>query len=260
MAAPTISDTKQGGPEPEGDQEAYDLLVVGPEHTASTPLPKSGDILIGREEAADVRLIDPLASRSHARLYLAPPFELEDLGSGNGTVLRDQRLTPHQRVTLEPGEAITIGSTVLVVQRRRRALRPRQIWPHGYFETRLIEQCARGEQLRQHFAVLRVHVGRDVDPATCERLLTASVRSGDVLALYGPGEYEILLVDSSQAQSEALPQPGAARCWPAPASERAAGWRVFPSRRDRSAGPGQQGLRTAARRRQRLRRAAAVRW
>ena len=51
----------------------------------------------------------------------------------------------HQRTAVTPGEAITIGTTILVVQRREPAFRPRRIWPHGYFETRLIEACAQAE-------------------------------------------------------------------------------------------------------------------
>jgi DNA-binding NtrC family response regulator len=204
MAAPTISEAELRGQESTGDREGYDLLVVGSEHTASTPLPDIGEVLIGRHEGADIRLIDPMASRNHARLHVGSVFEVEDLGSGNGTVLRDKRLAPNQRMAIEPGEAITIGSTVLIVQRRRRAFRPRQMWPHGYFETRLIEECARGEQLKKSFAVLRLHVGGGADPGACERLLSATARSGDVLALYGPGEYELLLVDSSPAESDAV--------------------------------------------------------
>ena len=42
-----------------------------------------------------------------------------------------------------PGEAVTIGSTVLMVQETRTFARPRRVWPHTYFEARVEEEVVR---------------------------------------------------------------------------------------------------------------------
>jgi two-component system, NtrC family, response regulator AtoC len=68
-----------------------------------------------------VRVDDPLASRAHARLHVRVDSEgmvLEDLGSVNGTRIKDQALARGQRVAVTTGETIQIGSTVLIVQNR----------------------------------------------------------------------------------------------------------------------------------------------
>ena len=119
------------------------------------------------------------------------------------------------------------------------------MWPHGYFETRLIEECARGEKLKQPFAVLRLHVGPNTDAGACERLLSGAIRSGDVLALYGRANTK----SCCSTAAPASPRPRASsssRCWAAPrGSMRARAWRAFPRtarrRRRWSAGPGAAG-------------------
>ncbi len=202
MAAPTVSESKQNLA-PEEGTPTHHLLVLAPEYTASHQLPATGMLLIGREEDADVRVVDPLASRHHARLHLGAVIELEDLGSANGTLLRERPLEPNHRSVIGIGETITIGSTILVVQRREPTLRTRRVWPHGYFEARLIEECARAESVRGTFAMARLHIeGAAADRA--EELIARTLRPGDVLGAYGPNEYEILLVDTGRRQMEAI--------------------------------------------------------
>ncbi len=215
MAAPTISEREGVPPGTGGSEEPpvrYHLLALGPECAFSHELPLAGSASIGRDEGADVRVVDPMASRQHARLHVGERFEIEDLGSSNGTRLRDQRLPPGVRVPLLPGEAVTIGATLLVLQRRERPMVSRNVWPHGYFETRLIETCAQAERCKQSFALLRIHVdgqtgeARAATPSAtpAERLLASAMRPGDLLASYGPNEYEALLVDTDRLQAETI--------------------------------------------------------
>lgn len=67
-----------------------------------------GSLTIGRELGNDVVLTDPLVSRHHARLDLAPVPVLHDLGSFNGTFVNGQRL--HGSVPLEPGHEVIFGN------------------------------------------------------------------------------------------------------------------------------------------------------
>ena len=94
------------------------LVVRGLEHTLTRRLPKGGALALGRAEDADVQIVDVLASRVHARLQLGPEVTIEDLGSTNGTRLRDEIIPPFRPMPVQPGDAIAIGSTLLVVQRQ----------------------------------------------------------------------------------------------------------------------------------------------
>jgi two-component system, NtrC family, response regulator AtoC len=187
---------------------SYTLLVIGPDVLANHPLPATGILAIGRAENADVRLTDPLASRMHARLHVGQggTLEIEDLGSINQTRIREVALSPGERIAIAPGEAVTIGSTVLMVQESRNFTRPRRVWPHEYFEARLEEEVARSQETRAPFAVVRLHVDRDPGPAALVDTVGPGLRLPDMLAIYGPGEYEVLLPDTAPELAAAIAQ------------------------------------------------------
>src|SRR6478752_39648 len=92
------------------------LVVVEHGCLARCALPRSGSIRIGRSEASEVVLSDPAASRVHALLHVGRVLEIEDLGSHNGTRVRNQRLTPHQRMLVALGDSIQVGNAVLIAQ------------------------------------------------------------------------------------------------------------------------------------------------
>jgi two-component system, NtrC family, response regulator AtoC len=173
----------------------YHLLVMGPELFATYPLPVRGVLTIGRAETSEVRLDDPLASRLHARLHVGDTLALEDLGSANKTRVRDVALAPGESVPIAPGEAIAIGSTILMVQQRLPP-RVRVVRPHGYMEARLEEECARSEATRDPFALVRLHVDGALPPGRVTEIVSPVLRLPDMLALYGPNEYEILLAST----------------------------------------------------------------
>jgi two-component system response regulator AtoC len=181
----------------------HHLLVMGPELFATHPLPPRGVLTIGRAENADVRLEDPLASRQHARLHIGEALQIEDLGSANKTRVRDVALAPGERVVIAPGEAVAIGSTILMVQQRLPP-RVRVMRPHGYMEARLEEECARSETTRDPFALVRLQLASALPPARVTELVAPVLRVPDMLALYGPNEYEILLASTPPDQAEAM--------------------------------------------------------
>jgi DNA-binding NtrC family response regulator len=182
---------------------------MGPNLFVTTPLPAAGALTIGRDEDADIRLIDESASRLHARLHVGASSQLfiEDLGTKNGTFLREARIAPNQRVPFQPGEAINIGFTIVMVQRRRPAAQTRRFRSHSAFEDRLQEACERGQSTGATFAVARIKAEGSGDPNgdIADRIAPA-LRSGDVLAQYAPGDYEILLPDTSHERVQAIAQ------------------------------------------------------
>ena len=71
--------------------------------------------VIGRLSGSEVEIQDPGASRRHAEIRRdGPDFVVADLGSTNGTLLNDN---PVSEATLEDGDRITIGRTVLEFRR-----------------------------------------------------------------------------------------------------------------------------------------------
>lgn len=68
---------------------------------------------IGRLEGNDIVLSDLLASRHHAAIrWTLQGYELEDLGSSNGTYVQGKRISG--RALLAPGQTIRIGSSEFV--------------------------------------------------------------------------------------------------------------------------------------------------
>ena len=180
------------------------LIVMGPNAFSMHPLPDEGQITIGRDEEDDVRVDEANASRHHARLHIGKTLEVEDLGSTNGTLLRGIRLTPGQRATVLPGEAIAIGWATLMVQRRRPAVRVRRLPTHAYFEGRLEEECERADRVASVFAMLRLHVAPGTPSDMVTEVMAGLLRPDDVLAGYGPDEYEVLLFESQPDRAAAI--------------------------------------------------------
>jgi DNA-binding NtrC family response regulator len=129
------------------------LLVVGRDAYATYDLPASGALTIGRGESNAVRVDDPLASRTHACLHVGDAMYLEDVGSVNGTRVKDRIVKPGERVRIKVGETIQIGSSVLIVQRRAAQadlIRPETLRDEGLASTLSPAPGARsGEAMRR---------------------------------------------------------------------------------------------------------------
>ena len=105
---------RDAAPAPRG--AAACLRLFGEGFASTFALPPSGEVVIGRGDAADLQLDDPSLSRRHALLRVGPPVEIEDLGSANGTVVGSARLQKGQRAVLVDGAVVEVGSVMLVLQ------------------------------------------------------------------------------------------------------------------------------------------------
>jgi transcriptional regulator with PAS, ATPase and Fis domain len=82
--------------------------------------------------------------------------------------------------------------------------RVRVMRPHGYLEARLEEECARSEATKDPFALVRLHVTGTLAPARVTELVAPVLRLPDMLALYGPNDYEVLLASTAPEVAQAM--------------------------------------------------------
>jgi DNA-binding winged helix-turn-helix (wHTH) protein len=77
---------------------------------------REGENVLGRDPANDFAVDDASVSRHHARIVIEGSLaRLEDLGSKNGTYLRDRRL--QSGTLLRDGDPIRLGAVALVFRR-----------------------------------------------------------------------------------------------------------------------------------------------
>jgi len=170
-------------------------------------LPASGEVTLGRARECDIQIIDPSVSRSHARIHLGLPVMIEDLGSANGTRVHSQGLRAGQRVELPAGESVELGGAILILQRRSMLTREWRIWAHGYFEARLEEECARAARATGAFALLRLKLSDNArSEVVLQQVIANTLRADDVVGIYGPGDYEALLIDRTEQQADEVAQ------------------------------------------------------
>ena len=200
MPAPTVHQSSAGGGKKAGSDGVLHLTVMAPNVFETHPLPTTGTVRIGRDDQAEVRITDELASHLHARVTVdaTGALTVEDLDSRNGTFVRGERIEPGKRVVIQPGEAMTIGFTHLMVQRRRPPDSARRFHGHGAFEERLEDACARaaGGGVTASLAVVRVRIADEEPAGRGADIVAGALRPGDFLAQYAPGDYEVLLLDT----------------------------------------------------------------
>jgi DNA-binding NtrC family response regulator len=192
-----------------GAGPAFQLVAMSPDAVVIYPLPKAGVVSIGRSSKCEVQLDDPMISREHARLHVSipqsgPVLRIEDAGSANGTRVRDSLLRDGEGAPIRVNEAIMVGSAVLMVLPSRAGVAARRLGSHGSFESRVEEECtlaAQGPHGEASFAVVRV---RFDGGATWQRVLPIVARElapRHVFAVYGPSDYEMLLLGVTEAEA-----------------------------------------------------------
>ncbi|MDF1562645.1 MAG: FHA domain-containing protein [Deltaproteobacteria bacterium] len=91
------------------------VLVVREADGNETEYDLGGEVILGRDESADIRLGDGSVSRQHARLFMEDGLcYLEDLGSSNGTSIAGRPVVG--AVVLEPGQEAQLGSFVIYIE------------------------------------------------------------------------------------------------------------------------------------------------
>ncbi|MFT3841131.1 MAG: sigma 54-interacting transcriptional regulator [Myxococcaceae bacterium] len=182
--------------DPGASRSGHRLLVFSEEGLTTYDLADGGEMVIGRADDCEIQFDLPALSRRHALIKVGPPLTVEDLGSVNGTRLRGEKLPPNKASPLRSGDAIEVGPLTIVVQRPQHSepnQRQRRLWTHAYFEGRLEEECGRAEISGQPFALLRLKLEGAASPSLVQDALARLSSPTDLVASYGPGEYEALI-------------------------------------------------------------------
>jgi DNA-binding NtrC family response regulator len=175
-----------------GTEKLFALLVVRDGESSTYPLGSSGTLLIGRAAQADVRIDHGSVSREHAALHLGDTLRIEDLGSANGTRVRDIPLKPGSQVELFPDDVIDLGAVLLVVQYRRLEQRLRRSCDPAFFDLRVDEECERALAEDTPFSVARLEVDGGLGTHAVQLLIASELRQEDLIATSGSGKYDIL--------------------------------------------------------------------
>jgi two-component system response regulator AtoC len=105
-----------------------ELLVFSGEEIRTLELPPAGTVSIGRVEGNAVRIDDLSVSRQHAVLHVGETLVIEDLGSANGTMVRDRggqgaagetlnvRHLVGRKAELAVGDTMLFGTASVVVR------------------------------------------------------------------------------------------------------------------------------------------------
>ena len=114
-ASSSVAPAPPTPPPPPAEQGPAELvMIVKGKRGRAFPLTNER-VVIGRLADSDVPLTDPGVSRRHAEVrHENGDYVLVDLGSTNGTMVNESQVGER---TLEPGDRITIGRTVLEFRR-----------------------------------------------------------------------------------------------------------------------------------------------
>ena len=117
---PLDDDTSLARPREVKGPEDVDLqaVVVVEGHATAHPLPRTGEVSIGRHLNCTVRIEHRSVSRFHAVIFMGPPMRLLDHYSQNGTLVDDQVVNRGEETPVRVGSTIRVGDAQLVLLRR----------------------------------------------------------------------------------------------------------------------------------------------
>ncbi len=175
-------------------------------------LPPRGELVVGRSPTCAIFVEDEKASREHGILRVeGDRVEYVDRGGKNGSHVGGRKLEPRECVTLEVGDVITVGSTVLRFQHALPS--PVPLASASEFAARLETERAS----RAAFALIVLRIDRlqratvaDATTATTREILLASeieatfseaLRKGDLVSSAKGAAYHLLLPETDEAEA-----------------------------------------------------------
>lgn len=177
------------------------LLLIGERQLSTHWLPEEGELVLGRDPGSDVLIEDASVAPAQALLRVGATLSITDLAGTGNTRVRNLVLERGQTVEFAASELVHVGNVMVLVQKRAHAP-TRRIWTHGYFETRLEEECLRAERFKTSFAILRVEASPAISSSAVEERLSKVLRLIDVVGAYGPGVYQVLLSETQPEDAQ----------------------------------------------------------
>ena len=178
------------------------LMVFAESSSRMIPLPRHGEVLIGRAPDAEVRLEDAAVSRQHAIIALdSGRATIRDLGSQNGTHVDGVRVKGE--APLRSGASITVCSTQLVFHGRVAGQLGRAL-DLDRFRAQLASEVERAAALERAVAVVSVRAEKPD-----EWLLDApaeELRGVDRVAALGQDELVVLLPELDDEDAAGMAQ------------------------------------------------------
>ena len=111
--------------------------------TLEHPLPQTGTVVLGRASDVDVRVDHRSVSRRHAAIHVGDDIAVEDLGSANGTRVGGRPVAKGARAIVYPGDAIEIGSVLLVIHGESAGRGPASVRPPALLGAKAAAQGSR---------------------------------------------------------------------------------------------------------------------
>jgi two-component system response regulator AtoC len=187
----------------EGPAGVVKLVVLGTGLPVTHALAADAEVVIGRSDQADVKVDEESISRRHAILRIGDNITLEDLGSLNGSRVRDRALRKGDVAAIVPGEAFEIGKVMCIVQRKSGEKKPgRGLRPHSYVEARIDEEIERRADGAAGVSLARLHVEGTLPTGVLEEAIGATLTPNEICGDYGPGELEVVFLDTAPADVE----------------------------------------------------------
>ena len=160
------------------------LVVIAAGSSSLRPLPTAGRVTVGRAPECELRIDDGATSRRHAAFVVdGGAVTVEDLGSHNGTLVNGERLTRPR--PLAPGDAVTVGETLLVLRGASRGVAPMAA-ERAHFLARLDVEAERAAEFGRPLGLVALTFEappRDVARVT--RAVVGALRRMDLVAWEG---------------------------------------------------------------------------
>ena len=92
------------------------LIVFCGGQVSSHPVPRAGELVLGRGEDAHVRIDHVTVSRKHATIIVGEALTIVDHGSFNGTSIGGRKIAPNTPASLGIATIAELGETMVVLQ------------------------------------------------------------------------------------------------------------------------------------------------
>ncbi len=174
------------------------------EHSRLIEVPDGAEIRFGRSRRSTIHVDADPVSRHHCVLRRSGrSFQIEDLGSRNGTLVNGEKVS--QVTVLRSGDEIQVGSVTAVLSITSQMSSRRRLGTTAYLDERLRAECDRCQRYQRSLALMMIRFEGEVAQidAAIERL-AGRMRPMDTLCEYSPNELAVVVPEVDEAGARML--------------------------------------------------------